>query len=162
MWFKANIHAIQSSGWWRPIGCLISWITFRKLATNRGALLRKMTYKDKASYDSTPACRVHEILSECACDSELTWHSQQMWMRFTANIHAKPSLRDIHGKCGCDSERLYKRFWAYVTVRATVYEIQSECTCDLQRMHLRIIVNAHAIQSECIWGSESRWDSERT
>ena len=103
-----------------------------------------MTYKDKASYDSTPACRVHEILSECACDSELTWHSQQMWMRFTANIHAKPSLRDIHGKCGCDSERLYKRFWAYVTVRATVYEIQSD---------------AYAIYSKCTW--ESQWTCMR-
>jgi len=47
-----NIH----TGWRRPIGCLISCFTFRKLATNYRALLRKMTYKHKASYDSTPPC----------------------------------------------------------------------------------------------------------
>ena len=49
-------HSQFDTGWRRPIGCLISWITFRKLATNYRALLRKMTYKDKASYDSTPPC----------------------------------------------------------------------------------------------------------
>ena len=47
---------IHTTGWRRPIGCLISQITFRKLATNHRALLRKKTYKDKASYDSTPPC----------------------------------------------------------------------------------------------------------
>jgi len=156
MWFKANMHAIQGSGWWRPIGCLISRITFRKLATNCGALLRKMIYKDKASYDSTPPCRVHKIQSECACDSELTWHSQQMWMTF--NVHAIPSLRDIHGKCV-----------AMVQAIPSLRDSQSDCIrdserciCNLQQMHLRITVNVHAIQSECIWGSESRWDLERT
>ena len=44
------------TGWRRPIGCLISCITFRKLAANYRALLRKMTYKDKASYESSPPC----------------------------------------------------------------------------------------------------------
>jgi len=38
------------------IRCLISWITFCKLAINCRALLRKMTYKDKASYSSSPPC----------------------------------------------------------------------------------------------------------
>ena len=40
----------------RPIKCLISCVTFRKLATNHTSLLRKMTYKDKASYASSPPC----------------------------------------------------------------------------------------------------------
>ena len=48
---------IYDTGWRRPIGILISWITFRKLATNYRALLRKMIYKeDKASYESLPPC----------------------------------------------------------------------------------------------------------
>ena len=34
-------------------------ITFRKRATNYRALLRKMTYKDKASYESSPPCTVY-------------------------------------------------------------------------------------------------------
>ena len=42
------------TGWRRPIGCLKLQIIFRKRATNYRALMRKATYKDKASYDSTP------------------------------------------------------------------------------------------------------------
>ena len=48
--------SVNRTGWQRPIGRLISWITFRKLATNYRALLRKMTYKDKASCESSPPC----------------------------------------------------------------------------------------------------------
>jgi len=38
-------------------------VIFRQRATNCRALLRKMTYEDKASYDSTPPCSGHS-----ACD----------------------------------------------------------------------------------------------
>ena len=40
----------------RCSGCLKSHVIFRKRATNYRTLLRKMTYKDKASYDSTLHC----------------------------------------------------------------------------------------------------------
>jgi len=43
-------------GWRRPLGCLKLKVVFRKRATNSRALLRKMTFEDKASYDSTPPC----------------------------------------------------------------------------------------------------------
>jgi len=43
-----------ATGWQRCIGCLRLQISFRKRATSFWALLRKMTSKDKASYDSTP------------------------------------------------------------------------------------------------------------
>ena len=39
--------------WRRRIGCLKLQVIFRKRATNYRALLWKMTYKDKASYDFT-------------------------------------------------------------------------------------------------------------
>jgi len=42
------------TGWRRLIGCLKLRVIFRKRATNHRALLRKMTYNDKASYDSKP------------------------------------------------------------------------------------------------------------
>ena len=42
------------TGQQRCTGCLNLQISFRKRATNCRALLRKMTSKDKASYDSTP------------------------------------------------------------------------------------------------------------
>ena len=57
-----HVHAHTDTGWRRPLGFLISWITFRKLATNYRALLRKMTYKDKASYDSTPPCTYSHLI----------------------------------------------------------------------------------------------------
>ena len=45
------------TGWRRPIGCLKLQVIFRKRATNYGALSRKMTYKHKASYGSSPPCK---------------------------------------------------------------------------------------------------------
>jgi len=40
------------TGWRRLIGCLKLQVIFRKRATNYWALLRKMTFKDQASYDA--------------------------------------------------------------------------------------------------------------
>jgi len=48
-------HAMGTE-WQRPIGCFKLQVIFRKRATNYRALLRKMTYKDKASYGSLPPC----------------------------------------------------------------------------------------------------------
>jgi hypothetical protein len=49
-----GLSCIWSIGWRRPIGCLKLQVIFRKRATNYRALLRKMTCKDKASYESSP------------------------------------------------------------------------------------------------------------
>jgi len=56
MLHSPSLYTIQCTGWRRLIGCLKLQVIFRKRATNYRALLRKMTYKDKASYDSTPPC----------------------------------------------------------------------------------------------------------
>ena len=50
----------NDTGWQRPIGCLKVQVIFRKRATNYKALLRKMTFKDKASYGSSPHGREKE------------------------------------------------------------------------------------------------------
>ena len=42
--------------WRRLRGCLEFQVIFRKRATNYKVLWRKMTYEDKAPYDSTPPC----------------------------------------------------------------------------------------------------------
>jgi len=47
-------YHVQITVWRRPIGCLKLQVVFRKRATNYRALMRKITYKDKASYDATP------------------------------------------------------------------------------------------------------------
>jgi len=50
------IHQMADTGWGWPIGCLKSQVIFRKSATAYRALLRKLTYKDKASCRSSPPC----------------------------------------------------------------------------------------------------------
>ena len=42
--------------WRRPVGCLKLQVIFRRRATNYWALLRKMTFTDKASYGSLSPC----------------------------------------------------------------------------------------------------------
>jgi len=57
----------------RPIGCLKMQVVFRKKATNYRALLRKMTYKGKASYGSSPPCitsRFHSMNRYLCCVEE--------------------------------------------------------------------------------------------
>ena len=44
------------TGWRRPIWCLELQVIFWKRVTNYRALLRKMTFEDKASYGSSPPC----------------------------------------------------------------------------------------------------------
>ena len=46
----------RDTGWRRLIGSPKLQIIFHKRATKYGALLRKMTYKDKGSYESSPPC----------------------------------------------------------------------------------------------------------
>ena len=52
---NTKIHA-HTTGRRRPIGCLKLQVIFRKSATNHMVFLRKMTYKDKASYGSSSPC----------------------------------------------------------------------------------------------------------
>jgi len=51
----------QSTGWpsliaCLKLACLKLQVNFRKRATNYMALLREITYEDKASYGSSPPC----------------------------------------------------------------------------------------------------------
>ena len=55
---------VTCTGWQRPIGCLKLQVIFRKRATDYRALLRKMTCKDKASYESSPPCS-HVSCHQC-------------------------------------------------------------------------------------------------
>ena len=52
------LTSVSHTGWRRCIGCLKLQVSFRKRATNYGALLQKMTHKDKASYGSVPPCSI--------------------------------------------------------------------------------------------------------
>jgi len=61
------LHVHICTGWRRLIRCLKSQVRFRKRATNYRALCRKLAYKDKASYDYTPQCRVILYGKEIGC-----------------------------------------------------------------------------------------------
>jgi len=50
--------ATIGTGWRRLIGSPKLQIIFHKRATQYRSLLRKMTYKDKGSYESSPPCRL--------------------------------------------------------------------------------------------------------
>ena len=62
----------DSTGWRRPIGCLKLQVMFRKRATNLRALLRKMTCKDKASYDVSITLLKHHRVSHAYWDYDNT------------------------------------------------------------------------------------------
>jgi hypothetical protein len=51
-----TVVSTPSTGWPRPIGCLKLQVIFLKRATIYRALLRKITYKDMASYGSSTPC----------------------------------------------------------------------------------------------------------
>jgi len=70
-----------AAGWRRLIGCLKLQVIFCKRTTNYVALLRKMTYEDKASYDSMPLCRFKSFqsLSKCVWKRESERHTK--WTR---------------------------------------------------------------------------------
>jgi len=55
-WSGGNNLYQLGTGWRRLKGCLKRQVPFGKKAINYRALLRKMTYKDKASFGSTPPC----------------------------------------------------------------------------------------------------------
>ena len=60
-----NTTHTRDIGWRRPVECLKLQDIFRKRTTYYWALLRKMTYKDEASYDSTPPCMTHLLVRVC-------------------------------------------------------------------------------------------------
>jgi len=53
---KFHVMLKCSTGWRRLIGSRKLHIIFHKRATRYRALLRKMTYKDKGPYESSPPC----------------------------------------------------------------------------------------------------------
>ena len=70
---RTGEYAIQThhTGWQRPIACLELHVIFRKRAIDYRALLREMTYKDKACYGSTPPCRGHAMQTHAARPHQL-------------------------------------------------------------------------------------------
>ena len=60
-------RSLSRTGWRRLIGSPKLQIIFHKRATKYRSLLRKMTYKDKGSYESSPPCTRHCYWSHKTC-----------------------------------------------------------------------------------------------
>jgi len=61
MYVRICTRRFVCTGSWRLIGCLMSQVIFIfcKRAINYRVLLRKLTWTDKASYESSPPCSVY-------------------------------------------------------------------------------------------------------
>jgi len=80
-----------NTGWRRHIGCLKLQVVFRERATDYRALLREMTYEDKASYDSTPPCvcvrsKVSCTQNSSICRSLYLSNTDLGWLRFVGSL----------------------------------------------------------------------------
>jgi len=84
-----------STGWRRPIGCLKLQVIFRKRATNYcnyWALLRNMTYQDKASYgfppSSTYICtsKMHAYIQKSMYKSTQRWSRERDTQKKTFSV----------------------------------------------------------------------------
>jgi len=60
-----NARCAGTTGWRRLMGSPKLQIIFHKRATKYRSLLREMTYKDKASYESSPPCRQSQSRTYC-------------------------------------------------------------------------------------------------
>jgi len=67
-WYGAFFFVLDADdsnrGWRRLIGSPKLQVIFHKTATKYRALLRKMTYKDKGSYESSPPCSIATLFFE--------------------------------------------------------------------------------------------------
>ena len=89
------------------MGCFKSQVVFRKIGIHYRALLRKMTYKDKTSYDSMPPCSVLSVSGLVVDSITERWgagvETQKMvrgeiggWGRVPFNETYAPSLSTIY------------------------------------------------------------------
>jgi len=76
------ISPYEGTGWRRLIGSPKLQIIFHKRATKYRAFLRKMTYKDKGSYESSPPCN---ILSPYDYGAPYQGHIL-VWLRYWLSI----------------------------------------------------------------------------
>ena len=98
---------LRHTVWRRCIGCLKLQVSFRNSANNYRALLRKMTYRDKASYDATPPCSTHDNMTHKRA-SNYRALLQKMTYRDEASYDTTPPCiwRSLIAlRCTCSSEQ---------------------------------------------------------
>ena len=74
------------TGWRRLIGSPKLQIIFHKRATKYRSLLRKMTHKDKGSYESSPPCSSERCSAECTTSVLYAIHLIRLLYRISLTI----------------------------------------------------------------------------
>ena len=89
VWHDPNTNGIRmcDTGWRRLIGSPKLQIIFHKRATKYGSLLRKMTCKDKGSYESSPPC-----ISMCNTNGSCHTHDEYKWVMSHISMRHVPPV----------------------------------------------------------------------
>ena len=104
-------------------------VIFRKRATNCRALLRKMNYENKATYDSTPPCMA--LSWTCVgCVSQVS--TQNTFYFFGCATHYN-TLQQASGIC-----KMYNRLQRTATHCNTLQRGINQCTYVNYRCHSRV------------------------
>ena len=87
--------------WRRLIGCLKLQVIPPEKATNYRALVRKMTYKDKVSYESSPPCMfsvklLHTCAYVCICMLVSVWSPRTHVYNIYAFVYGMFSVKLSH------------------------------------------------------------------
>jgi len=128
---------LNFTGWRRLIGCLKLQVISHKRATDYGALLRKMTYKDKASYVSSPPC----------IQWWLYWFVHLLSMR---HVHDMNELQRV-AVCCSDSTLNYER--VVLGICPVPYTYACVCIDHRQRRSdLKIIITAQFSNKQIFTG----------
>jgi len=105
-------HIYVYTGWRRLIGSPKLQIIFHKRATKYRSLLRKMTYEDKASYESSPPCvyiyihtlNVYKCILSCTLTHTHTHTSCLWWLiNVTSSASSAKNSKGTFWACGSDS-----------------------------------------------------------
>jgi len=83
-----HTHTHICTGWRRLIGSPKLQIMFHERATKYRSFLRKMTYKDKGSYESSPPCSSRFADSSLGCLFSLLLADENIFICIDTHTHA--------------------------------------------------------------------------
>ena len=102
-----HITTLYNTGWRRPIGCLKLQVIFRKRSTNFRVFLRKLTYKDKALYGSSPPCiSIHIYVTYVHHTLHIIWRHAWYICMCTGKCIVHEDLDCMHNMKHIDTVRL--------------------------------------------------------
>ena len=133
--FESSItrHCGIHTGWRRLIGSRKLQIIFHKRATKYRSLLRKMTYKDKGSYESLPPCSIWLIrvfMTQFLYDMTHSWLPLYV---MTPNVHSC-----IHEtSCTCHSWLI---LYNHGSIYAWTWLVHDSCHTSWLKLYIHVLM----------------------